>query len=496
LEREETTFFWLLALFFLTSLVIRVVLPGGLELDESEQLLLTQTWSWGYGPQPPLYVWLQSFFFSLFGISIFSLALFKDILLFGTLFFLYLIARDTTGDGRFARIATLSLFLSPQYGWEFHRTLTHTVLATAVAAALLACILNLGKRPTAFKYALMGFVAGLGILGKYNFVLFPGALFLAGLSLPKWRGIILDRRTLGSLAVTAAVCSGHFLWILQNQENAVSFSRKLEISQNPGLFAYAEGTWNLIIASIGLFWPLLLVYLFLFRPTGPTRQTNPKEGDIQTFLGRTMMVIFGICLVIVFATHLTRFNDRWLAPLLFFLPVYMVTRYRSRITRPRSIVFVSLATTVMILLLAMFPARVLLASKTGKALRLNHPYGALSSGLRAAGFEGGNIVTEDHRVGGNLRIYFPESSVNVPGRPPVPTRENEPLLVAWDATNGDLAAPSLLDYVRNTTGLAPGEENPRYVEAPMLYFEDRTMTLGYYIMEEPNDQSPKTKGKY
>ena len=493
MKREDRTFFWIIASFFLASFVIRVILSGGLELDESEQLLLTQTWRWGYGPQPPLYVWLQSLFFNLFGVSILSLALFKNLLLFVTFSFIYLIARETSGNRGLARMAVLSLFLSPQYGWEFNRTLTHTVLATAAAAALLVCILDLEKKRTAFKYTLMGLVAGFGLLGKYNFVLLLAALLIAGLSLPGWRGIILDRRILLSLAATTVMGAGHLLWILKNQATAVSFTGKLEISQDPGLLVYGHGIVNLIIASIGLFWPLLIVYIFFLRPSGSTRQTVRGGGNIQSLLGRTMVITLGICIVIVFTTHLTRFNDRWLAPLLFFLPVYLITRYRSRITGPRSTAFVSLAATVMILLLALFPARVLLASRTGKALRLNYPYGALSSGLRASGFTGGNILAQNHRVGGNLRLHFPGSSINVPGRPHVPLREREPLLIAWNATDEDSAPPSLLEYVRDMTGGLSAEGNPGFVEAPMLHLKGRTMKLGYYIIEEPNDQSPRIK---
>ena len=84
MRKNTTKFTWLLALYFLLSLVARVSLSGGLELDESEQILLAQVPRLGYGPQPPLYTWLQYLVFSLFGQTIFSLSLIKSVLLFIT----------------------------------------------------------------------------------------------------------------------------------------------------------------------------------------------------------------------------------------------------------------------------------------------------------------------------------------------------------------------------------------------------------------------------
>jgi 4-amino-4-deoxy-L-arabinose transferase-like glycosyltransferase len=63
-----------LGIYFLLQLIIRLLISPNLELDEAEQLLLTQQLSLGYGSQPPLYTWLLSGLFSLFGVSIFSLA--------------------------------------------------------------------------------------------------------------------------------------------------------------------------------------------------------------------------------------------------------------------------------------------------------------------------------------------------------------------------------------------------------------------------------------
>ena len=65
MEKKKPNLIILLGAYLLASLLIRVIISGGLELDESEQVILAQAFQWGYGPQPPLYTWLQSVFFGL-----------------------------------------------------------------------------------------------------------------------------------------------------------------------------------------------------------------------------------------------------------------------------------------------------------------------------------------------------------------------------------------------------------------------------------------------
>jgi len=130
--------FLLLACYFILHLISRVLISTGAELDEAEQLLLTQELRLGYGSQPPLYTWLQAGFFHLFGTNVFSLAAMKNSLLFLTYSFVYLGAKEVTDDTNRAITAMLSLLLIPQILWESQRDLTHSVLGTSIAACTLS----------------------------------------------------------------------------------------------------------------------------------------------------------------------------------------------------------------------------------------------------------------------------------------------------------------------------------------------------------------------
>ena len=100
-----------------------------------------------------------------------------------------------------------------------------------------------------------------------------------------------------------------------------------------------------------------------------------------------------------------------------------------------------------------------------------------------SGFKEGNIYAEDHRIGGNLRLYFPESSVNVPGWPEVPMRKDRLQLIVWNAQKTKTIPLELKEYAGKRAGLTLKGLKPSYITAPMLYDKNRKMTLGYYLIK-------------
>src|SRR5512146_1882378 len=122
----------LLLAYFGIQLVLRVMISPSADLDEADQLVLTQKACWGYGPQPPVYTWIQIGFFKGFGLSIFSLALFKNILLFSIYVLTFLNSRFITGNCLCGIASAALLFFLPQVAWESQRDLTHSVLASTL----------------------------------------------------------------------------------------------------------------------------------------------------------------------------------------------------------------------------------------------------------------------------------------------------------------------------------------------------------------------------
>src|SRR5205823_5395666 len=76
----------------------------------------------------------------------------------------YLVAkRISGGDPRIAGLALCSFLFIPQFSYESHRDLTHSVLACTLAAVEIYLLLKLVEGRRLLHYALFGAVAGLGL---------------------------------------------------------------------------------------------------------------------------------------------------------------------------------------------------------------------------------------------------------------------------------------------------------------------------------------------
>src|SRR3954462_14942553 len=92
-SRRPNLILAVLGTYFLLHLIVRLSIPNALELDEAEQMLLSQWFAFGYNSQPPFYNWVQYGVTSLLGVSLFSLSLLKCTMLFLSYVFYWLTAR-------------------------------------------------------------------------------------------------------------------------------------------------------------------------------------------------------------------------------------------------------------------------------------------------------------------------------------------------------------------------------------------------------------------
>src|SRR2546427_349486 len=166
-------FFFILFAYFSIQLLTRTLISETIGIDEADQVVLGQKWSWGYGPQPILYTWLMRVFLGVFGPSVFSLTLLRELFLFGIYILTYFNGRALTGSHAAGIAAAIALQFNPSISWESQRELTHSIIASAMLLGTLLAFLRL--QPTrSGAYVAFGLCGGLSILSKYN-----GALFYA-----------------------------------------------------------------------------------------------------------------------------------------------------------------------------------------------------------------------------------------------------------------------------------------------------------------------------
>ncbi|WP_246828291.1 glycosyltransferase family 39 protein [Ectothiorhodospira sp. PHS-1] len=459
--------FWLLlglAVYFTLHVVVRATGSAVLELDEAEQVIVTQWWLAGYSGQPPLYAWLQAVAFRVLGMDLWALSLVKNTLLFLTWLFVFLSARRLLGDVRLAVLATLSLFLIPQVAWESQRDLTHSVMVTTVAAASFYAMLRWLDRPHVGHYLLIGLLFGLGVLSKYNFLVFAAAAGLALLSCARGRSLLLHPRILWSALVALLVILPHALWVLHSRDLGTQSLDKLDFGG--GLWPWS-GLGSLMLAVLGFLALLLLVMGAVFRRDFFRALLKRRGGPAAFPIHRYLWILLAL-LVLMALLGVSHFKDRWMLPLLLVFPLFVFARMgTAALTRARVRAYLSVCLLVPVLVLVVMAWRV----QTWPVLESQHrhvyPFDERVREIRDLGFGQGLIVGDRAFVAGNLRFRLPRSQAVIPGVNPggLRCRPGDDLLVAWDADRRRQMPGRLGDWLTAELGLSTEDLTPRWLES-------------------------------
>lgn len=470
-----------LVAYFALQVGVRLATSSSADLDEAEQLMLTQQFSWGYGAQPPLYTWLQMGFFQLAGVSILGLSLLKNLLLLATFLLIHAAARILTASRRCAVAAAASLPLLPQVAWESQSDLTHSVLSAALAAAALACFLQACRSRQTAWYVLFGLCLGAGTLAKYNFIFWGVGLLAAAVSMREYRPAVLHRRMLAALLAGAFLLLPHGLWILRHPELAFASSRKLGRSDH-WLASMETALWDLPVTTVAFLGPLLLTYALLFMRAPHGRLRRPSTPGERLLL-RTWLAIAALLLILILSARATQVHGRWLLPVLVCVPVLAAALIRDALDARRLRWLCGIALVVLLTVAALLPARIVLAEKLGRPERLNLPFDALAAQLPARVPEGALLVTElGHKGGnlmaGNLRLHLPRRLVVSRDHLDLFAGGQPTWFLAWDATRSPLPPEATRQWAERHAAVAPDWSRAQYLSAPLKYHQAGSMRMG------------------
>lgn len=346
--------FWLalFAAYFAAQALLRITLGDRVNIDEAEALLWAQSLDWGYGPQPPLYIWLQGAIFAVTGPGVTGLAVMKALVLWGIMASGFTLARRWVTPDRIALagLATLALLWLPELSWESQRIRTHNTLAALIAMLCVLVLLHLRARPRASGFALLGTLFGLGLLAKWNFGILIPALLGALLLSPGGARVLLRPAALWLLLLPLVLIAPTGLWMLNNPEIALASMGKL------GLTADQGPAWRLWLATFannalqfaGL--PALVLGLFALVGRRPANLPEPARAEMRlVWLGVT--IALGLVFLTGLASGATRMNARWFLPLaLPLLPLFGV-RVAARLGPRARMIFAALSATLAALLL-------------------------------------------------------------------------------------------------------------------------------------------------
>jgi 4-amino-4-deoxy-L-arabinose transferase-like glycosyltransferase len=162
------------------------------DLDQAQQLLLSQELAWGYGRQPPVYTWIVNGVFRITGPEVWSLRLIKVVILFVLVVAILMVGKELALTESQQVLSVLGLALIPQLVWEAQRDLTHSPLATMMGALTLWCVLRLRKQPDVHNYFLLGVLVAAGLLSKFNYAVFLLSVMVGALLTPDYRRLVLS----------------------------------------------------------------------------------------------------------------------------------------------------------------------------------------------------------------------------------------------------------------------------------------------------------------
>lgn len=485
-------FFGVLLVYFTLQIILRVCISSSLDLDESEQLVLTQKLSWGYGSQPPLYTWIQFGFFKMFGLSVFGLSLLKNILLLCTYIFTYLNARFITRRHAAGVAAAASLLFIPQIAWESQRDLTHSVLAATLACVTLFCFLRLTKQRSVGAYVLFGLCAGLGVLSKYNFALVLVALALAAVFTREFRAVILDKRIVLTGVVAALVVLPNLLWAKNHPDLALRAAGKFKIQESSHwLPAIVSGLKTLVVGSIMFFAPLALVHGIIFwrgRSAGASAR-NPYVG----LLLRMLIISYGFIVVAIVVLRISEVRDRWLQPILICSPVLAIAWLQDRLDAARLKWILALALTVMVVVTVALHGRIILAERWQRTQPWNRPYDTLAAQLKGPIAPASTVMTDTTLLAGNLRMNIPDKIFTTPELAGLFAPTNAQAALVWEAGSDpasgksarklshDWPPPGNLANFAGKAGMKLDEAQAQYFDAVFKYHKTRRMKIGVIV---------------
>ncbi len=308
-----------LAAYFLLQTVIRALLGAPPNLDEAEQFAIADRFAFGYGPHPPLYQWLQTAAFNVLGVNFMAIALVKNAVLFAAYATLFYLALEVTGNRRLAAVACFGLLFCANFAWESQIDHTHTVTNTFLCVLTALIFFRVAARPSAWLYIALGVSMGLGMLAKYNFLLFAAAIVLTFAMDRQTRQTVLTPWFAMSLLIALAIAGPHYLYIAADPATGAAKIDNLGFNRHGFVATRIEGVFTFVMALAGVhgLWLAIVALGYADRKIAPRPQVAPIPDEKQPASRRLLrlwlilMVIFA-ALVIVGGT--TYFRDHWLQP--------------------------------------------------------------------------------------------------------------------------------------------------------------------------------------
>ena len=410
---------WVL-LYLLVHFLNRLLFSNTLQVDDAEQIRHAQELLLGFPiPQPPMYSWLSWILFQIFGTGLLALTLLKYLLISLTFWFTWLVSGQLFQHLQTRYIAIFAYLLMPSFAWHMHQGFTHTILLGFGIILSLHALLSLKERPDTKNYLYLGLAFGVGLMGKYSFLLFMIPLIIAALSVTNYRSIFINAKIWLSVAIFLLIIGPHLYWLIQHyQEVFISIDQKLKVSSDNLLFERVNSLGKFVGAAIAFVLPFALLFLL-----GNWRQLfnfdkQLIKNDNVLLLSRFYWVIAITVIILAVFISMPHFKVRWFHPLMMIFPLWMLIRIERSQLISKTVIkwFYGLVVLLSVLVLSVRIIQMTIGPELGKYGRLNRPIVETLDKLPDAITRNNILRTEDGFIGSHLLSIFNNKNVVIGNR--------------------------------------------------------------------------------
>jgi len=399
---------FLVLIYLFAHFLIRISFSDTLQVDDREQIFTAQELKLGYDmPQPPLYSWLSYFFFQIFGVNIYALSILKYLLIFFTFSYLWRTTKILEFNKHKKKILLFSYLLMPSFAWHMHQGFTHTILLGLGIAMSFYYLMKILEYETSPKnYFLLGVSLGIGIMGKYSFIIFSILTLLSIISITPIKKLFLKKELAFLIFGLVVVAMPHFFWLIGNSNEIITLANdRLNISSKSISSNFFAQTKIVLSSFLGFISPLFL-FIFYYKRNGDIKSKKLSEF----FLDRFFIFVLILGITVPFFISFPEVKVRWLHPVLMLFPFWLIFKLDDSCSYKKVFNLVIVVFTLAIIFVRL--AQVTVGPKFGYYSRINIPItNALEKIPENLLDEVDVIKTNDYFLGPHLFNTFPGKEI-------------------------------------------------------------------------------------
>jgi len=397
-------------IYLIVHILIRLLFSTTLQVDDAEQVRHAQHLLLGYLiPQPPLYSWLSWVMFKALGTGLLALTLLKYVIIALTFWFTYLVSGQLFQHAQTRYFATFAYLLMPSFAWHMHQGFTHTILLGFGIILSLHALLSLKNNPNLNNYLYVGLAFGVGLMGKYSFLLFMIPMLVAALTIDSFRKVLIDKKILFTIGVFLLVVGPHVYWLSQHyQEIFLSIDQKLQVNNNNLLIDRIKSVGTFSSTAIAFVVPFALVFIVGSWKQLFNTDKRIERRDVFILLNRFYLVIIASVIILALFVSMPHFKVRWFHPLMMMFPLWLLARTERKYLWSKSIVrwFYGIVIIFTVLVISIRLLQVTVGPDLGKYSRLNRPMVETLNKLPDHLMQNSIIKTQDEFLGAHLLSVY------------------------------------------------------------------------------------------